>query len=429
MSARKLSVVLLGVVFVLTGVIVVLDRRLQEATGGATSYITRTALVTNTVRQIAVRKINATNLLAALSRPANWAALESTNYVVYIENLRAFDCPEETIKDIILTDVARLYAKRRTELRRQLQPQQYWRPEFSNPGANTRLQQELYALDREQRALVHQLLGVDFQTEFAKYTGEEDPGANYDFLSSERREQLLAIQSKFSELEEQIYARSQGLMLDEDEEQLNQLQKQREAELARLLSPQELEEYELRRSNLADNLRNQITGFSPNEDEFRQLFRLHKQYDDQINRAFNVTDDAQWETRARAQEEAQQALEQETRKVLGTDRYAELQRAQDADYRALVQITDRYQLPQDVAQQIYDMKRVAEQQKVALENNPSLSDDQRLAGLVAISQTTEKAVAQAFKDPKIYRSYRKAAGQWLQGLSEPLQPPMPPVEQ
>src|SRR6266850_8414157 len=97
----------------------------------------RTEVVTNTVTQIAVRKINATNnLLAALAgRPLNWRALESTNYVLYIENLRAFGCPEETIRDIIITDVAKLYARHRAELRRQLQPYKFWQPTDSVGGS------------------------------------------------------------------------------------------------------------------------------------------------------------------------------------------------------------------------------------------------------------------------------------------------------
>src|SRR5207249_9862591 len=89
-----------------------------------------------TVTQIAVRKINATNLLGVLaSRSLNWRALESTNYVVYIENLRNFGCPEETIRDIIITDIAKLYARRRAELRAQLHPYKFW--ESADPVSGT----------------------------------------------------------------------------------------------------------------------------------------------------------------------------------------------------------------------------------------------------------------------------------------------------
>ena len=185
-----------------------------------------------------------------------------------------------------------------------------------------------------------------------------------------------------------------------------------------------MEEYQLRQSNIADNLRSQLNGFSPTEDEFRQLFRLHKQYDQQLNQPFDMTDDSQWEVRARAQEDAQQALEAEAKKTLGAQRYAELQRAQDMEYRTLVQIAERYQLPSEVCRPSLRNETGAEQQKLELENNLALTEEQRKAGLAAIAQTTERAVAQAFKDPKVFSSYRKAAGQWLHALGE--SPPAPP---
>src|SRR2546426_7778572 len=42
----------------------------------------------------------------------SWAAVEAEDYRQYIANLRAIDCPEETIRDIIIADVNKLYAPR-----------------------------------------------------------------------------------------------------------------------------------------------------------------------------------------------------------------------------------------------------------------------------------------------------------------------------
>src|SRR5688572_30079527 len=108
MNSRKTSLILVATVFALLAIIGYMVYLLSNAAPGSIRHISKPRVVTNTVTQIAVRKLNATNLLAAIaSRPANWAALESTNYHVYIANLRAFGCPEETIKDIILTDIAK----------------------------------------------------------------------------------------------------------------------------------------------------------------------------------------------------------------------------------------------------------------------------------------------------------------------------------
>src|SRR5215204_2753973 len=65
--------------------------------------------VTNTVKQIAVRKGNPTNFFGNFTGKLNWSFIESTNYQTYIGNLRAIGCPEETVRDIILTDISKLF--------------------------------------------------------------------------------------------------------------------------------------------------------------------------------------------------------------------------------------------------------------------------------------------------------------------------------
>lgn len=426
MNARAINLILVGIIVSLLGITGYLVF-LLKAGPPPIQHVTQGRVVTNTVTQIAVRKINATNLLAALAnRPANWAALESTNYYVYIANLRAFGCPAETIKDIILTDIARLYSQRRAALRTQGQPYKFWLPNGGIPGAaSAKVQKQLAELDREQRALVKELLGVDLQNELAKYWGTDEPQEyRYDFLAPAKREQVQAVQAKYDELEQQFFSRVQGLMLDEDEEQLKTLQQQREAELAQVLTPEELEEYDLRNSSVAETLRSQLSGFEPTEDEFRRLFRLNRDFDKEFNQAFNATDEAQMEIRMRAQEEAQQALNDEAKKILGDDRYAEYQRAQDPDYKALVQLTDRFELPQEVAGKVYNLKVEAERQKQILEANPNLTEEQRLAALGAIAQETERQV-NATMGEKYFKSYRKAAGHWLNNLLEPQNVPAP----
>jgi hypothetical protein len=64
---------------------------------------------------------------------------------------------------------------------------------------------------------------------------------------------------------------------------------------------------------------------------------------------------------------------------------------------------------------VFDMKAEAERQKLAIESNPGLTDDQRQAALNAVAQETERSVSQALGD-KVFRSYRRVAGQWINGL-------------
>src|SRR5688572_19747708 len=176
MNSRTTSMVLLALNIALLGTIGYMAY-LLKISPRPIRYVTKPHFVTNTVRQIAVRKMNATNLLAALAGRLNWAGIESTNYVTYIDNLRAFGCPEETIKDIILTDIAKHYARRRAHIQAQSGAHRFWQTsdsgalgQVSDPGVS----EQLAELNREQHALVHELLGVNFDVEMAKYSSDQD---------------------------------------------------------------------------------------------------------------------------------------------------------------------------------------------------------------------------------------------------------------
>src|SRR6266481_4686092 len=103
MSPRRLIQILTGVVLVLLGAIGFLVYYLGSQPPPQTVITT----VTNTVKQIAVRKFNATNMFGEGFR-LSWSNIESTNYQTYIANLRGIGCPEETVRDIIITDISKL---------------------------------------------------------------------------------------------------------------------------------------------------------------------------------------------------------------------------------------------------------------------------------------------------------------------------------
>jgi hypothetical protein len=53
-------------------------------------------------------------------KPFHWSQLESTNYQVYVKNLRTVGCPEPTLWAIVKTDVYSAFSQRRQELRQKI---------------------------------------------------------------------------------------------------------------------------------------------------------------------------------------------------------------------------------------------------------------------------------------------------------------------
>jgi hypothetical protein len=421
MNSRAVTLVLLALVLMLLGAVGYLVHVLWQLSPPA-FLVGSGRTVTNTV----TRKIYLTRGGSLTNQVPNWDTIESTNYQTYIENLRAVGCPEETIKDLIITDVTKLYARRRAELRAQGPPYEFWKPEAPwtrlSPEEQA-LQKQLRALRAEERALIKDLLGADLDTELARYaTADETDERRYAFLPEEKRSHLRAIEQKYAELEEDIRAQARGLWLDDDEARMKALRQQKEDELAALLEPEEQEEYELRHSDVAQMLRDELGGFDPTEQEFRALYRLQSAFEREVS---------QTGVQGRGQELAQAALDEEARKVLGDTRFQEYKRAQDHEYKAMVNLTERFELSRDVANKLYRMKDEAERQKLRLEVNSNLPYEQLLAALQSIANETERSVAQELGGPNspAWQAYKSYGSQWIGGLTESILPPPPPQPQ
>src|SRR4030095_2131374 len=59
--------------------------------------------------------------------PFDWRKVESEDYRQYIANLRAVGCPEQTVRDIIIADVAALFEARRRPLVQPFEGFKFWK--------------------------------------------------------------------------------------------------------------------------------------------------------------------------------------------------------------------------------------------------------------------------------------------------------------
>src|SRR5207253_699900 len=87
-----------------------------------------------------------------------WSQIESADYRQYIANLRAVGCPEETIRDLIGTELLQLYAPRTAAIF-PFPKHEYWKKSSNDrPGVEQR--KELAKLDEVRSAVYQELLGV-----------------------------------------------------------------------------------------------------------------------------------------------------------------------------------------------------------------------------------------------------------------------------
>ena len=195
--------------------------------------------------------------------------------------------------------------------------------------------------------------------------------------------------------------------------------------MAKILSPQEYEDYQLRLSQTAMMMRMQLASFDPNEQEFRSIFKAKKQFDDEFGLAGMSGaaggDKAEREKRDAAKKE----MDAQIKAILGDARYADYERSQDYAFQGIYRVTEKNNLGKDAAIKVYDMKKAAEDEAKKLRSNTSLTGEQRNAALQGIRAETENSIKTVFGD-KAYQSYQNQPGAyWLKSISPDPKPATP----
>ncbi len=302
----------------------------------------------------------------------SWSELESSDYPTYISNLRDIGCPEQTIRDIIIADVNALFARRRSSELVTSQ-QQWWRSQ-PDLALDRVAAAKLQALDIERRAMLTRLMGTNWDA--GVMAGLPRPalqgvmldGPLLGTLPDETKQAIQDISARSQE-------RLQGYINEQtkngkplDPVDLAKLRNQTRDELARVLSPTQLEEFLLRYSQNAAGLRSelgQLEYFNASPDEFRTMFRATDNIDQQIA-ALSGSDSATVQQRQSLEDQRESAI----KAALGPKRYAEYKALQDPLYRESVSEAQEAGTP-EAAGTIYavNLAAAAEQDRINSDTN------------------------------------------------------------
>jgi hypothetical protein len=284
---------------------------------------------------------HSSNLFKRQPRPATvkatpWKALESGDPKQFIAGLRAVGCPEQTIRDIVVTRVSREFqARLQTEHDEAARQRPWWR------GTNAtrqflELSQYRYALRRERDDLLEEFFGEPAGRLAIQVTAIRGAAAvGREFLPAEKKAQLREIESRYRQMSGEVtYPASQALNEDEQRELL-ELQRRKRAELEALLTPQELEEFDLRESRAASYVLRQLPE-AGSEVEFRLMVRAAQEAGANESNASlrsfpgRYGMEAPNELQQRREDEQRQAIETRVKELLGEQRFAQLQQAEAA---------------------------------------------------------------------------------------------------
>lgn len=357
----------------------------------------------------------------------SWHSVESQDYKEYIAHLRAIDCPEETIRDIIIADVNKLYAPREAPFKAKT-PGAQMADEVvmadgiivsgssANRQAEFEKRKQLRAIQREKNALLKELLGIELPLETLRARDSrnyEEFDWAFNALPANKRELAREIQENYWQTSDALKDKYSNKRTPEYLEEYKRINVERRTDLAKVLNTEEMEDYEMRTSNIAGSVRSSVEGFNVTEEEYRKIFRVRKEIDlpyggnlgagVAVDPSGNLIDQD-----GRSYAEREKQAEEKVKEALGEERFAQYKLNQDYTYRSLNQLAERYGLSQESVLKALDIQKSYREQQQALRSNSALSSQERQSASQELRTEIDKAMANALgeKPASAFKKYR-----------------------
>jgi hypothetical protein len=344
------------------------------------------------VKSVATRA-RATRSSRSSQEASNWQALASEDLRQYVANLRSVQCPEETIRDIIQAEVNRRYSQRESVLKMRPEDVPPWETAagYDRKSGEGKLRQLL----EEKRALLKDLVGIDVPLDNAPTTlagrSVEKFDSALNALPADKRDLARAVQERYWTQSDDIKRRTLGFLEPEDREEFTRIKAERRAELAKVLTPREYEDYEISTSATASSLKSKLDGFNATDEEFRKILNFMQPLDEEFSLSRRSPDPEDQAFNAK-RTEAERAVQEQIRTVLGEERYAEYQRTRDPMYRSLNTAGTEAGLPKESILQAYEAQKVARDESQRIMRDPSLTPELQKQALQEMQANVQKTM-------------------------------------
>ena len=352
-------------------------------------------------------KLGVSNVREKEQAENSWTRLRGGSLQQMVTNLRSMGYPPSAIRALLSSRISDEMAARRREMMVGVEDPPYW-----NKGRNmfnpkvAAAQREFYG---EQQKILRELLGPDAtdDNEISQYYRRRQ----YGDIAPEKAELIQRISSDYSEMRAEIYAKTNGMLMAGDRDQMAFLDKELRSDLAKVMTSQELENYEVRSSMAASTLRSQLTTFEPNEAEFRALFRATQAVEEKFGPMQGMFSQKQMEQRT-------ELLKQQAKLELTAQRFAEFEQAIEPKYGMLNRVVARYELSPSVVPKVFAV------QEDIMKRVGALSGAERTAQSPALVSEAEARIKPLLGAPA-FDAYRAFAGQWIDYIKQPVSPAAP----
>lgn len=221
-------------------------------------------------------------------------------------------------------------------------------------------------------------------------------------------EALLKIVRDYRQMEAQLHTQDAHRGSPENRAKVALLESERRADIEKLLTAEELLEYDLRNSTEASMLRNRLGPFKVSEAEFRALYTAYKQ-------AEAAADAAGVPKRGRDRDAH---IEPALRQTLGEARHADRELAKQLEaqrvrsFSATQTFIRNLNLPQEATNDVLVLQADLRPRLAALQQARTATPEQREAQIAALTREAERQLT-VILGPQGFARYRNEMGQWL----------------
>jgi hypothetical protein len=348
-------------------------------------------------------------------KPETWSGLSTGDFATVAARLKTEGFPISVRRSILAALVAQQFADRHRALAAMINAQPWWTT-LGMPAPILAARQQLA---RDEKEAVDAALGEESGA--SAYAHARQVHQYGDLPDSQLRE-LDRITRDYDELINEVRSSAQGILLAEDREKIAYLEKEKRADISKLLSPDQLLEYDLRSSPTASALRQQLVAFNPSEDEFRAMFKVQQAFDLE----HGVTSPELMTPAQRlAQVQGRKELTAQMKGVLSPERFPEYEQKTDPAYLQANAVVTRLQLPPTATAEIVAVQKDVTQRANAIRSDRTLNPEQRTAQLSALGSEAVLRLTPTLGAAGL-AAYRQAGAGWLNGLQPPPPPPPPP---
>jgi hypothetical protein len=342
-----------------------------------------------------------------------WPDLQTDDLSALAARLRASGFPPALVRAILAAQIDEQFAARRKALRSADANLPFWKGQTRDP----KLMAALVQLDREKQKILRQVLGADAEMNDPRTRLNQN--RSYDFLPAEKISALDSLLNDYEERRSDLYA--SGFSSNTDRTKFDAFEKEQHDALARVLTPAELVEYDLRNSSTANTLRTNLSAFNPSEAEFRALYPLQAAFDERWQNDFGLTLSAD---ERRQRDDAQKLLTDQIKAALGPERAADYERATDYNYRRTSQLVERLELPPETTNNLWAAQKEFQQRRMDIYRSTA-SPEERTPQLAALQQEAIARVTPLLGGASGVEAYKQYGGSWLQNFVPRPVPPRP----